>query len=155
MYSLDAVRLLIKEEREETLMKNQPIKLGNSAAIERVVSENDLIKMAEITGDYNPIHIDEEYAKQTRYGKRIAHGLFCEGMISALLGNVFPGEGTIILSENFRFLYPVFLYDTITAEVRGGEKLCEKQKMMMDVRCFNQDNRTVLEGTVLVKNPNL
>lgn len=127
------------------------IHVGDVAKIVRTITENDVLEMARISGDYNPIHIDAEYAKQTMFGNRIAHGLFCCGMVSAVLGNELPGIGTIILSEEIKFLLPVYLDDTITAEVKVQSVDQEKRRIELELKCTNQSGKAVLKGTTLVK----
>lgn len=127
------------------------IHVGDVARLSRTITENDVIQMAKISGDYNPIHTDIEYAKQTTFGDRIAHGLFCCGMVSAVLGNELPGIGTIILSEEMKFMFPVYLEDTITAEVCVTSVNIEKKRIELVLKCTNQNGKTVMKGTTLVK----
>lgn len=121
-------------------------KVGDSASVSRTISKQDVVKMAQLTGDYNPIHIDENYASKTAFKKCIAHGLFCEGLISALLGTTMPGEGTVIVSQSFWFRKPVFISDMITATVKISDIDYEKNKILLASTCVNQDNMVVLDG---------
>lgn len=127
-------------------MREFNFRKGESARLERFVSEADVIKMAELSCDYNPLHVDSEYAKNTRFGRRIAHGLFCASMVSAILGNDLPGLGTIILWENMRFQLPVYIGDTILAQVCIEEVRPEKRRVRLSFFCRNQDGQVVMSG---------
>ncbi len=131
-------------------MYMKTIKTGDTAQLTRKVSEEDVREMADISGDYNPIHLDEEYAKKTRFGSRIAHGLFCTAMISALLGNDLPGEGTIILSEQIDFLHPAYIGDTVTAQVTVQTVAENKHGGQIEFWCKNQSEKTLISGSVTV-----
>lgn len=124
------------------------LKIGDTATMKRTIKEADVLNMAEISGDYNPIHTDEEYAKSTRFGKRIAHGLFVISMVSALLGNELPGLGTVIATESMKFLRPVYFNDTITASVTVENIFFEKNRVSLSFRCVNQDDLPVMNGSV-------
>lgn len=129
------------------------IRVGATASLQRIVLEIDVVNMAEISGDYNSAYLDEDYAKTTRFGKRISHGLFCLSMISALLGNTLPGRGTIIVTETVRFLRPVYLGDTITAEVTVEAIEPLKDKVKLSFECRNQNGIAVMSGETLVVVP--
>lgn len=136
----------------DSIMHNgRKIRVGDFAQIEKHITESDLTGYADVSGDYNPIHIDDTYAKKSIFGRRIAHGLLCTGMISALLGNSLPGRGTLILREDLRFLKPVFENDTIVAMVTVLEIVQEKGRITMGVSCKNQDGTEVLQGKIFTK----
>ena len=97
------------------------LKVGDSAQFSKTVSETDVYLFAGITGDFNPAHVDEEYAKKTYFGTRIAHGLLPAGFISAVLGTRLPGPGSIYLRQELTFLGTVKVGDTITARVEVAE----------------------------------
>ena len=118
---------------------------GNSTQMSRTVTEETVIEMARISGDHNPIHLDETYAKTTRFHGRIAHGLFCISMISAIMGNELPGPGTIIVSEKFDFKRPAYIGDEITASVTI-EQLQGKHAILSFI-CKNQCNEDILTGS--------
>ena len=135
-------------ENESVKRRNiQSIRKGDIASLQRTISEYDILRMAEISGDYNPIHLDDEYAKTTSFKKVIAHGLFCAAMISALLGNELPGLGTILVSENIQYLRPVFVGDTITASVLVDDIDYETRKITLSFLCENQKKYPVVKGT--------
>ena len=93
-------------------MKFKP---GDTASVTKIITQEDIEKFADLSGDHNPIHVDEEHAKGTRFGRRIAHGLLTSSLISNVIGNELPGVGSIYLSQTLQFLAPVFAGDTITA----------------------------------------
>lgn len=123
---------------------------GQSASLTRTVSAADVESFAKITGDTNPVHLDEAYAATTRFGRRIAHGMLAVSYISALLGTEFPGPGTIYLSQNVSFLAPVYLGDTITATVTVSKFRAEKGVLTLVTQCTNQDGVKVIDGMAVV-----
>jgi len=126
---------------------------GDSDSFTKTVSESDIYLYAGISGDLNPAHIDHEYASNTFFKARIAHGMLSAGFISAVIGMKLPGPGTIYREQNLRFLRPVYIGDTIRATVEVLEIDLEKKMVTLATRCFNQDNTLVLEGTALVNPP--
>lgn len=137
----------IPEAKEGVSIPIDKLKAGDSAQMCRTVYEEDLDQFARISQDYNPVHLSEEYARNTRFGGRIAHGLFCSAMVSALLGMKMPGLGTIILSESMRFLYPAYIGDTVTARVWVDSVHPEKGRATMAFCCKNQSDRILMEGS--------
>lgn len=119
---------------------------GQSASLTRTVTAEDVASFAQVSGDTNPVHLDEAYASTTRFGKRIAHGLLSLSYLSAVLGTRFPGPGTIYLSQNVSFLAPVYLGDTITATVTVKKFRPEKAILWLATECYNQDGVKVLDG---------
>ena len=97
--------------------------VGDSAEITKTIEQSDVDAFADVTGDRNPIHVDEEFAKTTRFGKRIAHGMLTASLISSVLANKLPGEGSVYLGQTLQFVAPVFPGDEITA--REAAKLLE------------------------------
>jgi 3-hydroxybutyryl-CoA dehydratase len=108
---------------------------------------------AEATGDHNPIHLDEEYARGTIFENRVAHGMLQAGILSGVLGTRFPGVGTIYLSQSLKFLKPVFIGDRITFRLRVVELLREKNRARLETVCINQRGETILTGEALVMPP--
>ena len=102
--------------------------IGEKASLSRQISEDDILRMAAITGDFNPVHLDEEYAAMTRFKGRIAHGVFSSGLISAVLGMHLPGPGAVYLKQSLQFLYPVRPGDELTAEVEVTAWRAEKRR---------------------------
>lgn len=121
--------------------------LGTEAVMERCVTKEDVAEMAKVSQDNNPIHVDEKYASTHRFGRCIAHGLFCLSMISKLLGTDLPGEGTVLLSQNIRYRAPVYVGDVVTARVRIETVNEEKKRLTLSTVCFDQTGKTLMDGT--------
>lgn len=124
--------------------------IGEKASLSRVISEDDILRMAAITGDYNPVHIDEAYASLTRFKGRIAHGVFSSGLISAVLGMHLPGPGAIYLKQSLDFLYPVRAGDCLTAEVEVIAWRAEKRIITLKTRSQNQHGRGIADGEAVL-----
>jgi 3-hydroxybutyryl-CoA dehydratase len=131
----------------------QELRVGETAALGKTISETDIYLYAGITGDFNPAHINEEYAKNTFFKTRIAHGMLAAGLISALLGTKLPGPGTIYLQQSLNFLAPVRIGDTITARVEVIEMITEKNRVRFKTECVNQDGTAILDGEAVVSPP--
>lgn len=129
------------------------LKVGQSACFTKTVSEADVYNYIGVSGDFNPAHINEEYAKKTIFKKRIAHGMISAGFISAVLGTQLPGPGTIYLKQDLKFTSPVHFGDTITAICTVAEIIPEKNRVVLDTVCENQNGQTVIEGKALVLAP--
>ena len=127
------------------------IQLGEKASFSKTISETDMYLFAGITGDFNPLHINEDYAKTTIFKGRVAHGILTAGLISAALGTKLPGPGSIYLSQTLKFKAPVKIGDTITAEVEVVEKIEEKSDVKLRTTCKNQEGRVVIDGEAIVK----
>jgi 3-hydroxybutyryl-CoA dehydratase len=127
--------------------------IGQKASFSKMITEQDVATFAEISGDKNPVHLDETYAKQTRFGARIAHGAFTFGIISAVLGNELPGHGTVYMSQSIKFLNPVFFDDTITATVEITSIRADKGTVTLKTDCANQRDEKVAEGEAVVYHP--
>ena len=127
-------------------------KVGDSAEITKKITEADIEAFAEVTGDHNPIHLDDEFAKSTRFGRRIAHGMLTASLISSVLANKLPGEGSVYLGQSLQFVAPVFPGDQITARVTIKQIRDDKPILKLETICVNQHGETVIRGeaTVLV-----
>jgi 3-hydroxybutyryl-CoA dehydratase len=126
------------------------LKVGDSAEISKTVADEDVRAFAELTGDHNPVHLDEEYAASTRFGRRIAHGMLGASLISAVLGERLPGRGTVYLSQTLKFTAPVFLGDTVTARVTVKAVREDKPIVTLETVCTNQRGERVVEGEAVV-----
>ena len=124
------------------------LQIGDSEEFSKTITEADLLLFAAVSGDMNQLHINDEYAKTTRFGKRIAHGALISGLIPAALTKAFPGS--VYISQYVEFENPVFIGDTITARVTCLEKR-EKNRVIMETNCYNQDGVCVLEGKAETK----
>jgi len=129
------------------------IKIGDTATLERTLTEQDIMLFAVMSGDINPAHVDPEYAMSSRFREVIGHGMWSGALISTVLGTTFPGPGTIYLGQNLRFRRPVKVGDTITINVTAKEKDATKGKVMLDTECVNQDGEVVVSGTAEVIAP--
>ena len=129
------------------------LKVGESAQLSKTVSETDVYLFAGITGDFNPAHVDEEYAKKTYFGARIAHGLLPAGFISAVMGTRLPGPGSVYLRQELTFLGAVRIGDTITARVEVAEIDTVKGRVRLLTTCDNQKGQRVLTGEAVVSPP--
>ena len=128
------------------------IQIGDAAEFAKTVTESDVYLYAGVTGDLNPAHINEAYAKETYFKTRIAHGMLSGGFISAVLGTKRPGPGTIYISQLLEFKAPVRINDTVTARVEVIEKL-EKNRLKFRTTCANQDGTLLVDGQALVMPP--
>lgn len=129
------------------------ISVGDKAEFQKTISESDVYLYTGITGDINPVHINEIAAKESVFKERIAHGMLTAGLISAVLGVQLPGPGTIYLSQELKFTAPVRLGDTILAEVVVIEIYKDKNRIKLETICTNQDGVIVLKGFALVMPP--
>jgi len=129
------------------------LKVGDRAARVKTITDEDVQLFARATGDSNPVHLDDAYAATTRFGRRIAHGMLTGSVISAILGNDLPGAGTIYLGQQFSFKAPVYIGDTITAEVEVLSFREDKRIATLRTTCTNQDGTLVLEGEAVVIAP--
>lgn len=130
----------------------EDLQVGNSAAFEKTVTEADIQAFAAISGDTNPVHLDEEYARGTMFKGRIAHGLLSAGFISTVFGTKLPGPGSIYISQNLRFKAPVRIGDTVEARVEVKELLPEKKRAVFTTTCKVGD-RVVIEGEATLMVP--
>jgi 3-hydroxybutyryl-CoA dehydratase len=118
----------------------------------KVITEEDILRFAEITGDRNPVHLSEEFAAQTRFGERIAHGILTAGLISAVIGMKLPGPGCLYVSQTLSFLAPVKIGDEITARAEIVEVISGK-RLKLRTLCINQRKEVVLEGEAVIVPP--
>jgi 3-hydroxybutyryl-CoA dehydratase len=124
--------------------------IGQSAEMTKSWTADDVNLFAQVTGDTNPVHLDEAFAAQSRFGRRIAHGMLSAGLISAVLGTKLPGPGAIYVSQTLKFLAPVFLGDTVTARVQVAAVREDKPIVTFDTSCRNQDGTVVVEGQAVL-----
>lgn len=129
------------------------INLGDAAEFIKTVSETDVYLYAGVTGDFNPAHMNDVYARKTFFKTRIAHGMLTAGFISSILGNQLPGPGTIYMEQTLKFLAPVRFGDTITARAEVVEIIIEKNRIRLKTTCSNQDGTIVLDGEAWVSPP--
>jgi len=125
-------------------------KAGDSAEITKRIEQSDIDAFANVTGDHNPVHVNEEFAKTTRFGRRIAHGMLTASLISAVLANKLPGEGSVYLGQTLQFVAPVFAGDEITARVIVREVREDKPIVKLETICLNQHGEVVVRGEATV-----
>jgi 3-hydroxybutyryl-CoA dehydratase len=123
---------------------------GMSAEFTKTVTEADVVLFAGITGDLNPVHVDEMAARESRFEGRIAHGMLSAAFISTVLGTRLPGPGTVYMGQTLRFTAPVRIGDTVTARVTISELDRERRRAILETVCVNQDGETVIEGEAKV-----
>jgi 3-hydroxybutyryl-CoA dehydratase len=128
----------------------EDIQVGDKAYKSVLVDEALLSSWASLTGDLNPVHMDEEYASQSFFRRRVAHGLLPASLIGAILGNELPGPGSIYLSQSLEFKGPVYLGDQITAAVTVMEKDDSLKKFRLQTEIVNQRGQTVLTGEAFI-----
>ncbi len=129
------------------------IEIGESASFSKTISESDIYLFAGITGDFNPMHVNEEFAKKTPFGGRVAHGGIAMCLIAPVLGTMLPGMGTIALSTYCRFKAPVFPGDTVTAKATVADIDLKNNKVKMDCLWTNQGGVIVADGEATVMPP--
>lgn len=135
-------------------MPDKDYTVGETAEFSKTISESDVYLFAGITGDMNPVHIDEIEAAQCFTKKRIVHGALVSGMVSTVIGMKLPGPGTIYMEQDSKFIKPVYIGDTVKAAVEVQEILNEKKGILkLNTVVSNQDNETVLTGFAVVMIP--
>ncbi len=130
----------------------EDLEVGMEGSYAKTVTETDIILFAGVSGDCNPVHLNDEFAKTTMFEGRIAHGMLSAGFISTALGTRLPGPGTIYLSQNLQFRAPVRIGDTVTAKVTVREIVAAKKRIVLDTTCFVGD-RVVISGEATVMVP--
>ncbi|MDY0277019.1 MAG: MaoC family dehydratase [Acholeplasma sp.] len=127
--------------------------IGQTESFDKTITEADIILFAGVTGDMNPVHIDDVYASCSIFHKRVAHGGLVAALFSTVLGTRLPGVGTIYLNQESKFIRPVYIGDTITAKVVVRELDVEKNRAVFDTIAVNQKGEEVIVGTAVVMPP--
>lgn len=122
------------------------IQVGMSASYSQTITDADVKEFAGISGDRNPVHLDEEYAQDSRFKKRIAHGLLSASFFSAIFGTQLPGRGCVYASQNLTFKRPVYIGDTVTAVVTVEAVDVERKRVIFDTKCL-VSGKVVISGT--------
>jgi 3-hydroxybutyryl-CoA dehydratase len=130
----------------------EDLTLGQEASYTRTVTANDIEAFASVTGDNNPVHLDEAYAAGTMFKKRIAHGMLSASYISALLGTTLPGPGSIYISQTLNFKAPVSIGDEVTATVTVRELILAKKRALFSCAC-RVAGKVVVEGEAVILPP--
>lgn len=124
--------------------------VGQTASFAKTITEADILLFAAVSGDFNPLHVNVEYARTSRFGERIAHGMLTASLISSVIGNKLPGPGAVYMSQSLRFVAPVHIGDTITATATLTEYDRRKRRMTIGTVCRNQREEDVVTGEALV-----
>lgn len=130
----------------------ESIEPGMSASYSQTITDADIKSFAGLSGDHNPVHVDREYAENSRFKKRIAHGLMSAGFFSAIFGTKFPGPGCVYVSQNLSFLRPVYIDDTVTANVTVSSVDIKKRRVFFDTTCIVKGKK-VISGTAEIYIP--
>jgi 3-hydroxybutyryl-CoA dehydratase len=131
----------------------EELNLGDKESFSKTITETDIVVYAGLTGDFNPLHMNSEYAKKTRFGERIAHGTIALGLIAPVVGMKLPGLGSILLHMEAKFIAPVKIGDTITAEAEIIEKIEKNKSVKLKTRFYNQHGKDVIIGTITMLPP--
>jgi len=124
--------------------------VGQRATVSKTITHADIEAFAALTGDRNPLHLDDAFARRSRFGRPIAHGTLVAGVISAALGMVLPGPGAIYLSQTLKFLKPVYPGDTVTATVEVTAYRENKGVVTLRTVCANQSGDVVVDGEAVL-----
>jgi len=127
--------------------------IGQSSSIKKSFLESDVINFARISGDFNPAHLDEQYAKETIFKKRIVHGMLVGSLFSAILGTKLPGLGSIYTFQSLKFTKPVYLNEEITATVIVKEVIVEKNRVILECVAKNERDEVVIVGEATIMAP--
>ncbi len=133
-------------DQPKTIYTYDALQVGDTYTTTRFISEQDVLAFAEVTGDDNPLHVDAEYAENTRFGQRIVHGVLLLGLISKVLGRDFPGHGSVAVSLSARFLRPVPVNSEVRIEVKITEKLEKHRHVRGKTYIYNDKNKMVIAG---------
>lgn len=126
------------------------LQIGDKFSTSKQITDAVVRAFAELSGDFNPIHLDEDFAKTTRFGKRIAHGMISGALISAVLGYEFKERKIVYLSQTMKFVAPVFLDDTVTATAAVTNIRADKPVVTLETVCTNQNGEVVVKGEAVV-----
>lgn len=121
----------------------EELSIGQSHESVHDITEDDIQKFAEVSGDFNPLHMDDEFAKTTVFGQRIAHGALTASYISGILGNNLPGPGAIFTGLSMRFRRPVFIGDKVTVRATVSEKVDRGNRVTLKIECIVNDKRVI------------
>ena len=130
----------------------EELSIGMKAIVSRTITETDLRNFSGVSGDTNPMHLNEEYARNTPFGRCIVHGMLTASLISAAIGTKLPGPGCIYMSQALKFLAPVYVGDTVYAVVTVTALNAEKKRATLSTQCFVNDV-AVIDGDALIKIP--
>ena len=127
----------------------EDIEMGMTRYVRKVITDQDIEKFAEISTDHNPVHLDDEYARDTIFEGRIAHGMLTAGLVSAVIGEQLPGHGTIYMSQNLKFLGPVFINDEVMVRITVESVDSEKKRVRLVTECFKSEKKVIFQNQML------
>ena len=130
----------------------EDLEIGMSRMLERQITQNDIVLFSQVSGDKNPVHLDEEYAQQTIFGKRIAHGMLTASLISAVIAEQLPGHGTVYLSQTLKFIRPVLPGQLVITSVIVSHIEYSNRRVKLDCKC-KVNEKVVLAGEAIVLAP--
>ena len=133
------------------MKKISDIKVGDSQFIQKAFTQEDVENFAKLSLDNNPVHLDEEFAANSLFKRRIVHGMLYSSLISAVLGTKLPGPGSIYMKQEFKFLKPVYTEDMIKAVCTVKSINYEKSVVEFTTQCFKNDTELVIDGFALIK----
>ncbi len=131
-------------------MKFEDIKTGMSVEVKSVVTDEMIRLFAKASGDINPIHLDDDFAEKTNFGKRIAHGMLIASFISSAIANELPGHGTVYRSQTLKFKHPAFIGDEITTRIEVADMIERTHTVTLKTKCSNQDGKVLVMGEAVV-----
>ena len=137
---------------EFTGFKYEDLEIGQAHETVHEITADDIQRFAEVSGDFNPLHMSDEYAATTMFEKRIAHGALTASYISGILGNNLPGPGAVFVGLNMRFRRPVYIGDTVTARAEIAEKIDRGNRVRLKIECV-VDGKRVITGEAEVVAP--
>lgn len=149
----ESTKIRLKKAVSNLSEDKLPYKIGDSAQLSKTVKDEDIKLLAEITGDKNPLHLDDEFVSKTIFKRRIAHGILTAGLISAVIGNRLLGNGTIYITQTLNFLAPVYIGDEITAKVEVLEVSKGAKRLRLKTQVINQNGIVLADGEALVIPP--
>jgi 3-hydroxybutyryl-CoA dehydratase len=132
-----------------TIVNKRPyeeVKIGDTAEITKTITEADVVNYAGIIADFNPLHVNKEFAAKTRFGQRVVHGMLVASFFSTIVGMCIPGYNALYLSQEAKFVKPTFIGDTITARAEVIEKIDEKKRIILKTEIYNQRGELVVTG---------
>ena len=127
-------------------MTYREIKINDEAHFTKTITETDISFYSAISGDFNPIHVNMEYAKKSKFKKIVAHGGIALSFVAPIIGNKLPGDGSIFLGLDVKFKKPVYIHDTITCTVKVTSKIERLKMVMLNVKWTNQNDEVVIKG---------
>lgn len=129
------------------------LRIGQCAEFKKKLTDEDVVNFARASGDVNPVHLDEDAGRNSIFGQRVVHGILVSGLISAVIANKLPGEGSIYLGQELKFTKPTFIGDTITVMAEIIAIDIEKNRVRLKTICTNQHGDVVIAGEALVLPP--